>query len=63
MRGGKRPGAGRPKMDTPRVNFTLSVSTATAAHAKALRERGIKVNHLVAQFLADEYRRICLEEK
>ena len=47
MKGGARPGAGRPRTKAPHQSMTVSVSKLCIEEARDLRARGVKVNKLV----------------
>ena len=47
MKGGARPGAGRPRTTAPHQSMTVSVSKRCIEEARDLRTRGVKVNKLI----------------
>lgn len=53
MKGGARPGAGRPRTKAPHQSMTVSVSKLCIEEARDLRARGVKVNKLVEAAIQD----------
>lgn len=57
MKGGARPGAGRPRTKAPHQSMTVSVSKLCIEEARDLRARGVKVNKLVESAIQDAWDR------
>ena len=57
MKGGARPGAGRPRTKAPHQSMTVSVSKLCIEEARDLRARGVKVNKLVEAAIREAWDR------
>lgn len=57
MKGGARPGAGRPRTTAHNQSMTVSVSKRCIEEARDLRTRGIKVNKLIEAAIQEAWRR------
>lgn len=59
MRGGKRPGAGRPVVaeHDRRVQLSVSVAPTTKTKVAAMRKEGVQVNAYIEDFITDLCRR------
>lgn len=62
MKGGARPGAGRPRTKAPHQSMTVSVSKLCIEEARDLRARGVKVNKLVESAIREAWDRKVWEE-
>lgn len=57
MKGGARPGAGRPRTEAHNQSMTVSVSKRCIEMARDLRARGVKVNKLIEAAIQEAWRR------
>lgn len=57
MKGGARPGAGRPRTEAHNQSMTVSVSKRCIEMARDLRVRDIKVNKLIEAAIQEAWRR------
>ena len=57
IKGGARPGAGRPRAKAPHQSMTVSVSKRCIEEARDLRARGVKVNKLIEAAIQDTWDR------
>lgn len=57
MKGGVRPGAGRPRTEAHNQSMTVSVSKRCIEMARDLRARGVKVNKLIEAAIQEAWRR------
>lgn len=57
MKGGARPGAGRPRTRAHNQSMTVSVSKRCIEMARDLRVRDIKVNKLIEAAIQEAWRR------
>lgn len=57
MKGGVRPGAGRPRTRAHNQSMTVSVSKRCIEMARDLRARGVKVNKLIEAAIQEAWRR------
>ena len=57
IKGGARPGAGRPRTTAPHQSMTVSVSKRCIEEARDLRERGAKVNKLIEAAIHEAWHR------